>query len=571
MRAEPAVTLPAYAVTDSRQLPPPESWRYSQMPGFEILSNASDRSTLHLLTEFQRFNQAIGVVWPALLGNESGSVSLILCGQGGKFEAFVPATAKAGPDRSLASLFLRDAKHSAIVLDFVARDLMLSGLEANALTGVESNGSIEIDPYTQFYRAYVHSLLARMNPRLPAWTEEGLAQLLMGMRVTKKTIEFAKLEDPAAVSVTQSFAANVNAFAGSAASDASAIGAAVTAATEDRDFNSALHHRVLLPLPEMFAVAHDSPTALNPVGNRWAKQSYAFVHLCLYGLEQRYQKGFLTFIARLAKEPMSEALFTECFGINTREMLFKLRGYIDSADYKSLQFNATKGGGFSELPPIALREASPTEIGRLKGEALMMAGHMDAARAALIAPYTRGERDPALLASLGFYEQAAGHNDRAQEFLEASIGAKGVRPDANLELACMKYQAALAKPAAADGALSARQADAILALLLPARAQPPVRPEIYELLAETLMHSADPLKRENVEILFEGVNRFPRRLGLVYYTAVLSLRVGEPKGAAGLVELGLRLAPDESIKARFAALKTSLPPETTTPAVKARS
>jgi hypothetical protein len=77
------ISLPTFTVTDSRELPPPESWRHAQIPNFEILTNASDRETQRLLRDFQQFNQAIGVVWPALIGRSPTPTTLILCGRGG--------------------------------------------------------------------------------------------------------------------------------------------------------------------------------------------------------------------------------------------------------------------------------------------------------------------------------------------------------------------------------------------------------------------------------------------------------------------------------------------------------
>lgn len=64
----------------------------------------------------------------------------------------------------------------------------------------------------------------------------------------------------------------------------------------------------------------DSPEAINPLGNNvWAKQSYAFVHMCLYGRGKRYQKPFATFLTRLGKEPVSEELFKECFKMDYKK------------------------------------------------------------------------------------------------------------------------------------------------------------------------------------------------------------------------------------------------------------
>lgn len=92
--AGPVVELPKFVVTDSRELPPPEAWRYAEIPGFEILTNASDKATKRLIKDFEQFKEALALVWP--IPNRSGvPTSLILCGRGGKFDAFVPSGKRA--------------------------------------------------------------------------------------------------------------------------------------------------------------------------------------------------------------------------------------------------------------------------------------------------------------------------------------------------------------------------------------------------------------------------------------------------------------------------------------------
>jgi len=63
------VRLPAFTVTDSPALPPPESWRYARDGLFVVLSNASDRATRNLdratrnlLADFAKFTQATSLV-----------------------------------------------------------------------------------------------------------------------------------------------------------------------------------------------------------------------------------------------------------------------------------------------------------------------------------------------------------------------------------------------------------------------------------------------------------------------------------------------------------------------------
>jgi len=553
---DPVVALPAYTVTDTRDLPPPEAWRHAEIPGFEILSNASDRETKRLIHDFQLFNQAIGVVWPSLVGRSPTPVSIILCGRGEKFKAFIPKTADAGPAQGMASLFLRNNERSAIVVDLQTRELGLAGLDTDFnASGVENNGSIEVDAYKQLYREYVHSLLARTTPRLAAWLEEGLAQLLMGMKVSPTLIEFAKLDDPNTVSIQQANAAQLNALAAAEGDTA----APLTAAAEDRDFNAALQRTHLMSFPEMFAVKHEDPTARNSIGSKWAKQSTAFVHMCLYQTGQRFQKGFVTFIQRSAKEPVTEPMFKECFGIGYKDMLLELRGYLDFTNYKSLGWSSKKGEGLGEAAPLVLRDATEAEVGRIKGEAMLLADLKEPARIALITPYTRGERDPRLLAALGLYERSVDHADRARKFLEAAAAGKVVRPLAHLELARLRFQA-VQTVAGPEASFTTAQTADISAPLLLARLQPPAMPEVYELLGDVYARSVDDPKPEIMAMLFEGVNLFPRRLALVYRTSLLCLRLKEFKGAAALIEHGLRTAPAGVAQTRFAELKPQLPP-----------
>jgi hypothetical protein len=425
----PAIELPTYTVTEMRELPPPEKWLYTRIEGFEVLSNASERATKALVRDFQEFYQAIGYVWPGVQRPSAVPAALIICGRGGKFDAFMPAGERRA-DRAMASLTLRNRELSAIVIDYEARVINLVTPEGTAASTAASAAAaddptapagggdpgFEVDAYRQLYREYIRFLLSAAEPRGPAWLEEGLAQIFMAMEVTKTSITVGKVEDPNTISAEQ------------AAMNEAGNGG--VAPTQDRDFNAALSGRRLLSMTELFAVTHDSPEALNPLGSTWAKQAYAFVHWGLYGNNGKHQGPFLSFILRLAREPLSEALFKDCFKMSYGGMELEIRGYVDFTSYKTWGLIAKKGTKIPDPPPFTLREATEAEIGRIKGDALHVAGHDPAARLAMLAPYIRGERDPQLLAALGLQERAMGDDARAQKFLEAAAQAKAVRPRA---------------------------------------------------------------------------------------------------------------------------------------------
>jgi hypothetical protein len=542
----PVIELPRIVVTDSRELPPLEAWRYAEIPGFEILTNAPDGQTQKLLREFQLFSLAVDVVWFGLQEKRAVPISLIICGRDGKFDDFVPAE-KTDYVTGRVSLFLKDREQAAVILDLEAKTIDLATVDlANAQSGVAPPPAedgpdaasadamvFNVDHHRQLYREYLRFLLSRSDPRLPPWFEEGLSQLFMGMVVERDRITFAKLE-----SVEQG----------------------VLPPTGDNDFNRTMQGNAIIPLDDFFAVPHASSAATRPLGNRWSKQAQGLVHLWIFGENQRHQPGLVKFLRRLQKEPPSERLFEECFKMNYKSMLSTFRGYTDFTVYKFFKFTLPKGKTLPEPPALDFRDATLAEIGRIKGDVMRMAGHAEAAHATLIAPYIRGERDPRLLASIGLEELASGRADRAEKFLVAATDAKVARPRAYLELARLRSQAHLAKPAGADNQLSASQTRDILAPLLIARHQPPPLFEVYELMADTLIRSAEIPTRETLVALFDGANLFPGRLGIAYNTAVLCLRAGELKGARALIDRALAIAPAGRHRALFLELQAALPP-----------
>ncbi len=581
----PIIELPKFVVTDSRELPPPESWRYGTIEGFEVLTNASDKATQRLIREFDMFRQALSYVWP-VPNRVAQNSSLIICGRGGKFDQFVEGrrgskitfTGLGSPDTGKASLFLREGNNAAIIIDLQATTLNVLNVDdsLDAATGTDS-GLISVEHDKQLYREYVRYLMSRTEPRSPAWLEEGISQVLMKMQFDKRGIEFAKLEDPNTVSTQAAMVADLNALSAANGDDGGGF-TLPGAPAEDRDFNAALRRRALVPLDKFFAVTHDAPEAMNPLGNnRWAKQAYAFVHMCLYGYKGKYQKPFMQFMQRCAREPVTEQMFKECFRfpkgkgkdgketfreMSYADMLMELRSYCEFTVYEAKVFQSTKGGPdlIVPAPPLALRDATQSEIGRIKGEAMVLARHTAEARGELIAPYTRGERDPNLLAAIGLYEKSYGEPERARKFLEAAYVGKTTRADANLEVARLRYTDAMAKPAGAGGRFSAAQVKAVLDPLQLARKRPPPLTTVYELAGDTWLRSSAEPKHDDAVFLVEGAQLFPTRFKLVYVAAVVAARAGEVQPAHALAEHGIKYAPDPVGKKRFEELKASLPP-----------
>ncbi len=542
------VALPTFTVTDSPDLPPPESWRYTRVGSFEVLSNASDRATKDLLADFAKFTQAMTLVWPSPSKPIAGA-TLILCGKGGKFDAFPPAGATKD-DAIVPSVFLRNREQVAIVVDVEADRV---SIDANNLTiGNATSAEYEVDHYKQLYREYVRYLISQSQARPPVWLEEGLAQIIMDIELNDDSLIYGKI--------------NTLKGAESGGESADSDGTDPTANTDavvgEQPFNVVLQHRKLIPLGEFFALTADDPATQNPIGNNfWAKQAYLFVHFCMFGADLRYQQPLSTFVARLAREPLSEALFKECFKTDYKGMNNELRGYILRTKHKYQRYALQKDDKFT-AKSIELRDATPAEVALIKGDALRLGGHLDTALAAYRTGYLRGAREPALVAGMGVTESALNHADRARDLLEPAVKAGVKRPSAYVELARIRLADATAKPST-DGKLGAGQLSAVLTPLFEARKQPPALPETYELIAAAWAQSAVAPTPDNLGVLDEGIRAFPRDSALLYNAAQLYKQAGAAPTAASIAKLGLRFTADPAAKAKFEQLLASLPPPAT--------
>ena len=508
----PVVELPVFEVSDSRVLPPPEEWRYAEIPGFEILSRLSERETRRFVADFLLLQQVIEIIMPGLTrGQVAVPTALILCGRGRGFDEFLPVRDRA--ERfAMNSLFLQNPERAAIVVDFALQELRFSDAE-----------TVESDPYRSFYIEYFRHLIRRQLAQAPpAWFEEGLVQLFGAIDFSRETITFGQIGD---------------------GFGAEKLG----------DFNQVLSRKALVPLGEMLRT--EGPRQRT---RYWKAQCYAFVHLCLYGNNRKYQKPFLQFVTRLGTEPLSEQLFKECFNRTYRQMALEIRSHCEFTVYNATRFQAKKGEALPPPPPVELRAAADADVGRIKGEVLRLGGHGDSARNALIAPYVRGERDPRLLAALGLDELEAGRRDRARRFLEAAAQAGAVRARAHVELARLRLEEVRQQPGAPAGRLDEAQVTAVLTPLFAALKQPPPLAAAYGLIAETWMQSAVPPQAEHLAVVIEGLNRFPRDLVLLQQAALLAHRRGFPTEAKAMAERGVKLAREPAERERFQLLRASL-------------
>jgi hypothetical protein len=544
---ERVVELPEFRVDEMPVVPAVESWRYYQVGSLEVLSGASEPDTRRLLQRYLEFRETFGRIWPVAVPRRPAA--LVICGNRSQTDFFGLGRETGADTLNQLSHVAVNSEQSVVILDYSARRIELSGEAARGYTDATA---VEYEPnYAQLlFRAHLELLMSGVQPRPPAWLQEGLAQIVMDVEQSDWSLLVGK----------------INTFKGgmspteidSILTDSSDSNVDSTVFVGEQPFNLVLQRRRLIPFDQFFGVRPEDPEARNSLGNTlWAKQAYLFVHWGMFGQKRSHRPAFETFVQRLGREPVSEPLIQECFGLNYAELEKALRAYLRHTDHQYERYALAPEDRVA-LKEISLRAATAGEIGRLKGDAARLFGQPHQATAAYRVAYLQGGRDPGLLAGLAWADEEA-RPERSRRFLEAAVAGGVARPEPYVRLAWIRLREAQAAPGAEEGRLSTAQVAGVLRPLFQARALEVPVAELYEVMAEAWAASAQRPTREHLAVLDEGIRRFPRQAKLLRTAAELYHGIGETAHARSIAQLGLRFAQVPNDRAEFERLLTTLP------------
>ena len=545
-----AVPLPPFIVEEVNKGPP---WRYGQLPGFEILSRCSDRTTRSLSEAHYRLHQLFDLLVPEKLQLTFAAPKVIIY-----YDEELQNASSREVIASMVRNSAKDAPDAPTPVDFPGRfgsrglpvavnparrsyflpNLRLSDKDAMTVFALVRDGSFDSD-HLVLTRDYVDYLLLDRTPTLPGWYATGVLGLYDRMDFELGSLTFNPL-----VWISEKETDAVK-----------------------KDPKTA---RALRPMAQFLTTAvpaRDGPEA-EQLRDLWRAQAALFVRWALDGKTPAQRAAFFDFVAHASDVPVTDEVFQRGFGVDFATADAQLAAYRSVAIRKSMTLRPEHS---IKIPKLALRNATDTEIARLKGDwerlevgfvkkrsPELAPKYLEQARRTLLRAYDRGERDAPLLANLGLCECDAGDDVRAREFLEAAARRGPIRPRANYELGRLRFAELDAAPEGAGGKFTTTQLTQILTPLFAARAQPPALPEVYELIARVWSRSAFAPTRGHLAVLEEGVRLFPRRIELVYQLAALYAANGFPDDARSLISLGLHVASDDTERERFTQLQNKM-------------
>lgn len=557
---EDIYVLPQYVVTSQRILPPPESWRYAVTPQFEILSNASDRTTQKFHRDIGEYIDVLNNIAPAMRPGTAVPIKLIICGESG---AFRKLTGTAG-----VPVVTGQASGQISFAINVSTDFVIP-LDSGSYDADDNWAYIQ----NRVFRNYIDLRLNQITPRLPAWFEHALRTLFTAMKFNGNKVTLGEIRDgqwsvlaPVGTIVATPGAPAFYKQGAELIEDSLDIPTVIDASPSDMTSGDAmmgdevrsnwmggpdgssgelgymiLQRHPVMNMAEFLAYDPRKPAIerLPASFNRatWARQCILFTHYWLYRRtsQPKDKAAFMQFVKGFADGIADEEFFKKCFGLSYRTMALELANYQEYTDYNYQLFSFKED---TLPPPLELRDATPAEVGRMKGEAMITFGKRDEGYHHMLAPYMRKQADPDLYAALGLVEHEQGAVKKARAFLEAAFKSGNRRPDACRVLSRLRRDEITADSDPSQRFTPA-QLNAIIEPLLAARTLRPYSAQTYVMLADALRCAEEPPDEEQAKIVLEGVNRYPKDATLTVLAAMVMVRGGFEAPASLLVQRGL--------------------------------
>lgn len=527
------IQLPPFLVEDNTMA---LRWRYAAVGNMEVLTLCGDDASADFVQRVHRINELFHVLVPARF-----------CFQSDIPETYLLVNEEVGRLRSREIIDQLVRKEGAVVDPDGTVQLRTPVASADPF-GRMSQRRVAFFPNIHFWDADGSALLTILHPEssehftlsadavmyalerrcpaLPPWFVSGMIELFQHVTIGDDDIVI----DPAVW-----------------------ISEADTARARDGD-----NPRTLLPIREILFPEEPADTNGGREFKRvWQAESELLVRWALFDHEGAHRQALWRFLDRLEREPVSESMFRQEFGVGFSDVFERLADYVPTA---ATQHVTLKGPKTTPLPRFKFRDATPVEVARIRGDwermeiktvrqqmPSLVSTYVEQARRTLHRAYDHGARDPQLLAVVGLTEFDAGNAAGALPYLEAAMRGHVVRPRVYFEVARARYHAIIGDERAARK-LTAEQVQSIVTPAIVACRQAPPLPENYTLIADVWAHATTPPPADQLDVLDAGVRLFPGLASYVARVVELNVAAGRVADALAVADAGARGA--RSLRAR---------------------
>lgn len=561
----PVTLLPPMLVREHRD---GAHWRYAAVGGLEVLSRCDDGTTTAFVTAYLRRQAELDqLLPPALRRRQSVPLAIILITPAveramnedlvrtmnakarTESSGYVTPQASAWQVyrlvRTFPQLTLSDDESTGMVctLDAAQRGPVAPGGEAAGFfAGLANDGTYRDLTFTL---GRIGGLLGGRSPPLPSWFKSGFLAFY-------QEIAWSSWTDADQVR----------------AGPVLWISPALTRQAERPPGAPDDPRIALLPLVRFFAGPLGGAAPLTAdESRRWRAQSSLLFHWA-YAQPAR-REALWRFADQSSRQAVTEDLIQRCFGEGSLRLEEELLAYLPRAVKSPLPL---LDAAAIRVPPIPLRNAAYVEAARITGDMGRkeiayvkdadpdsVPPYVNQVGSVLRGPAEEGERDPAQLAVLGLFDCDVDRTDEALPFLAEAAAAHVARPEVYLELAKIRYQAALARPTGAEGKLGPEQVADLVGLLREGRRYEPALPESTLLAAEIWSRAEAAPSPENLTLLREGAELFPDNVPLVTAVAGRYVQAGAGEEGFRIVDRALAVTePDSGARRALAQVRAQL-------------
>ena len=542
--SEEAVALPPFVVDEPTR---PLRWHYVSLPDFELITTGSSATARDFAVTYYRQEQLVRHLVPdKYLWKSSVPTMHILVDESRAKRVTDEAireffeNSKGAPNseesvnKFLPNLRLQDVDSNIVFIQHDSRGQAGSFNLMDLYFGHSPSRSGGIN--FAFTTSRIAFLLERRTPTLPAWFIVGMVGLYQQSGFTQEDI-------------------HVSATRWGSPAEADALR------------SDPLRPRATVPLRRFLSGPPSAKPGNEATRKLWREYATLFVHWAMFADEQAHRDGLWEFIDRLEREPLSESLFTECFGLGYTDARNLISDYLPIAVQVSHDIDP---GRLASLPTLRVRDASSVDVARIRGEwerlevefvrehhPDLVDAYLDHARRNMEARERNLGADPDVLGARGLLEYDAGNTDLARSKLEAAIAAGASRPSIAQRLAQLRFDEARHRTPA-DQKLSPADTGLVLAPLEIALSRKPALAENYTLLADLWLNSEMSPTQRDLEVLEDGINLFSSNTAVVGRVALVYAVSGEVDQAISLVELGMEHARSDSARQTYRRLRDQL-------------